>query len=252
MENNTYNSIFQSEDSHWWFVGRRKYVNRLLAHFLPDNALLEMCEVGCGSGGNLSMLASYGIVDAMEMDELALDRARQRNVKRSRKYAQGWLPDNMKLTGPYDAVVALDVIEHIEDDVQSLEVIGATLKSSGILVITVPAYQWMWSAHDEANHHKRRYSRPELKKRLEQAGFDVLYASYFNTLMFPVAVLVRIIQRILPRNRALIDEFKMPAPAVNRLLIWLFGLESKLSGRVKIPFGLSISIVAKRSKHASL
>lgn len=248
MENNTYNSIFQSEDSHWWFVGRRLFVNRLLARFLPDNEQLELAEVGCGSGGNLGMLASYGIVDAMEMDELALARARQRNFENIREYKQGWLPDNMKLTGPYNAVIALDVIEHIEDDVESLKVIGTKLASNGILVVTVPAYQWMWSAHDDANHHKRRYSRPELKKSLERAGFNILYASYFNTIMFPVAMLLRIIQHILPGSRVLVDEFKMPAPAVNKLLIWLFGLESKLSGRVQIPFGLSISIVAKKSK----
>lgn len=247
MEKNIHEFLYHNELQHWWFVGRRKYIHRMMLEYLSDNNKNEICEVGCGSGASLKMLSTFGTVDAIEMDESALQRARSLASKYTRRFEHGSLPADMPLSGPYDAIVALDVIEHIYDDITSLVVLGNALKSDGRLILTVPAYQWMWSHHDDANHHKRRYSSSLLKQRLNEAGYSVLYISYFNTLMFPAAFIVRMIQQKNPFTSSVADEYKMPSKYLNKLLSWIFGLESMLSGRVQIPFGLSIAVVAEKS-----
>lgn len=247
MEKNIHEFLYHNEQQHWWFVGRRKYIHRMMLEYLSDNFKNEICEVGCGSGANLKMLSTFGAVDAIEMDERALQRARILASKCTRRFEHGYLPADMPLSGPYDAIVVLDVIEHIDDDITSLVVLGNALKSDGRLVLTVPAYHWMWSHHDDANHHKRRYSSSLLKHRLNEAGYSVLYISYFNTLLFPVAFIVRMIQKITPFIGRVADEYKMPSIYLNKLLSWIFGLESLLSGRVQIPFGLSLAVVAVKS-----
>jgi SAM-dependent methyltransferase len=246
MEKKIYGFLYDVEIKHWWFVGRRKYVNRLLQKYLPVKNTIELAEVGCGSGASLEMFSKYGTVDAMEMDEEALKRAKVRASGYVRRFEKGWLPENMQLNNTYDAVVALDVIEHIDDDVGSLKVLGDALKPDGKILLTVPAYQWMWSTHDDVNHHKRRYSRALLTRRLNDAGFNVLYISYFNALMFPLAVIIRMLQRISPSNEGVIDEYKMPSKIVNNILGWIFSLESYLAGWIQVPFGLSIAAVAEK------
>jgi SAM-dependent methyltransferase len=243
----TYNAIYQLETHHWWFVGRRSYVKNLLSRAFAGRDSLKLCEMGCGSGGNFKMLAGLGKIDAMEMDINTFQRAKTRGeeIKNVENVKNGWLPDNITVEGPYDAVVALDVIEHIEDDVASLVAIKEHIKPRGRLIITVPAYQWLWSPHDDANHHKRRYTKSLLKKNVEQAGYQVEYSSYFNTLLFPLSLLVRLVQKLSPSEKGLIDEFKMPSSFVNSVLTKVFSSESLLAGRLVLPTGLSIALVAR-------
>lgn len=247
MDDHTYNAIYQLEAHHWWFVGRRRYVKQLVDRALTKRNFITLCEMGCGSGGNLEILAELGQVDGMEMDVNAFQRAKARGKKIDNviDVRNGWLPDNVTVKGPYSGVIVLDVIEHIEDDITSLEAIKEYIEPEGILIVTVPAYQWLWSPHDDANHHKRRYTKTSLKNALEQAGYQVEYSSYFNTLLFPLSLLVRLVQKLSPTGKGLIDEFRMPSPFINSILTKIFSIESLLAGRLILPFGLSVALIAR-------
>lgn len=247
MDENTFDALYQLEAKHWWFVGRRRYISSLISGVFNKREPIYLCEMGCGSGGNFEMLADFGKVDAMEMDDKAFQRAKHKGMKidNIKNVKNGWLPDNITIERSYDAVIALDVIEHIEDDTASLKAIMAHIKPEGYLFITVPAYQWLWSPHDDANHHKRRYTKSLLIDTVEQAGYRVTYCGYFNTLLFPLTLIVRLLQKLSPPDKSLIDEFSMPSKLLNNILTKIFSAEHLLAGRLSVPVGLSIALIAR-------
>lgn len=247
MEQEVYLEFDRLEGKHWWFRGRRKYlkslIRRLYSRFISEGAELNFCEIGSGTGGNLSMLTEFATVDAVEMNELARELIRQKKNERVRGVQFGSLPDSIPLQGRYDGVFSLDVIEHVEQDLMAIKQLAKLVKPNGYIITTVPAYQWLWSQHDVANHHKRRYTLKRYRSLFIEAGLEVHYASYFNTLLFPLAVLGRIGSRIKPRSN---DQavISMPGFFLNSVLHSLFSLESYWAARAKIPFGLSIVVVA--------
>lgn len=246
MEQQVYQEFNQLEGQHWWFRGRRKYLRRLISNFLGVASQSRLlCEIGSGTGGNLPMLAEYGVVDSVEMDDAARRIIEQKNVPGVRSVQGGALPDEITLDGVYDAVFSLDVIEHVEDDLAALMRLRELLSEDGFLFTTVPAYQWLWSAHDEANHHKRRYTKMAYSRLLQRAGFEIRYASYFNSLLFPLAVVDRLASKARPAHEKNKNaSLGMPTGWLNALLYGIFGFESKWAGKFRFPFGLSIAIVA--------
>ncbi len=231
----------QVEDEHWWFSARREIVRRVLSNLnLPANTAL--LDVGCGTGGNLSVLSEFGRLVGVEMDEFAREAARAREVCDVR---DGSLPDRLPFeAGTFDLVTALDVIEHVEDDVAALAGIADVLKDAGLVLVTVPAYQALWSRHDEVNHHYRRYTRPRLEESLRRAGFEKLHISYFNTWLFPAIAAVRLASRAFPGTTAG-DDLRMPAPAVNRILRAVFASEARVVASKTLPVGVSLLAVAR-------
>jgi len=158
---------------------------------------------------------------------------------------QGYLPDNVPYDeGLFDVITALDVIEHIDDDVGSLKAMHSLLKPDGKIVITVPAYMFLWSSFDEINEHKRRYTRPELREKLIEAGFTIEKISYYNTLLFPAVFIVRMLNIILNRDGA--SDIDMPSKPVNSILGFIFGLEKYLLRAFNLPFGVSVLAVVKK------
>lgn len=152
---------------------------------------------------------------------------------------KGSLPDDVPYqNGSFDLITALDVIEHIDRDVDSLKAIRALLTPSGKAVITLPAYMFLWTNFDELNEHKRRYTLGELEEKLSQAGFTIEMISYFNTLLFPVVYIVRMFNRILHRSGA--SDVEMPSSIVNAVLRAIFDFERTLLKHVRLPFGVSI------------
>jgi SAM-dependent methyltransferase len=192
MEPEIYHKTAQSEESHWWFVGRRRILNDILKGLaLPDNA--PILEVGCGTGGNLPLLARYGRVYGMELDATAREYARRRQVG---PILPGSLPDDIPFEGQlFNLLVLTDVLEHVDRDDLSLRHLSDRIQSGGYLLLTVPAFQGLWSRHDDLHHHKRRYNRDRLLELLVAAGFEVLLLSYLNTLLFPVIVTVRLCEK---------------------------------------------------------
>jgi SAM-dependent methyltransferase len=143
--------------------------------------------------------------------------------------------------GSYDLVAVLDVIEHVEDDVAALKAIAKVLRPGGKILITVPAHQWMWSAHDVVNHHKRRYSKATLAASLEKAGLGWRKLHWFNSLLFPVAVAARFAGKLTGKDDS--DDSPPPKP-LNALFEAVFGLERHLVGRLPLPPGVSLFAVA--------
>jgi SAM-dependent methyltransferase len=154
------------------------------------------------------------------------------------------LPDlSMFKPGSYDLIALLDVLEHVPDDLGSLKAIRGLLKPGGALILTVPANKWMWSAHDVAHHHFRRYTKTELARLFRQAGYDIQLHSYFNTLLFPAVAAARLFGKL--RKSETADD-AMPGKRVNSLLNKIFGFEAGLIGRMPMPFGVSLIAIVRR------
>ena len=235
MERAVFDRMAEQDQVHWWYVARRKILSALIAREadLPKDA--RILEIGCGTGHNFEMLTRFGQLDALEMDDEARTLACQRlgrEVGDARLPGLSGVPD-----GRYDLVALLDVLEHVDDRVESLRSIAAKLAPDGKILVTVPAYQWMWSAHDLANHHKLRYSKKGLRRDAEAAGLRVRKLGFFNSLLFPVAAMVRIVGNLAGRKES--DDHMPPRP-LNTLFEKIFGLERYVIGRMPLPAGVSL------------
>jgi SAM-dependent methyltransferase len=144
----------------------------------------------------------------------------------------------------FDLITALDVIEHVDEDVDSLKAIRTRLVADGKAVITVPAYMFLWSKFDEMNEHKRRYTLTELNEKLVQAGFVVEKISYYNTLLFPVVFVIRMLNNLLKLDGS--SDVNMPNAPLNFVLKKIFGIEKYLLKFINLPFGVSILAVVKK------
>ena len=239
MDRAAYTSMSEQEGDHWWFVARRAIIDSLIrSHVpLPDDA--RILEAGCGTGGNLALLAAHGTLDALEYDAEARALAVGRGI--AERVEPGMLPDAIGFGGTsYDMIALLDVLEHVDDDVASLRALGERLIEGGRILLTVPATPWLWSDHDVLHHHKRRYTQQGLTAVAAQAGLSVQASGYFNTLLFPLAVVQRLSHQLLRREAALDAR---PAPWLNRGLERIFAAEQHLLGRIRFPIGLSLYAV---------
>jgi SAM-dependent methyltransferase len=243
MERTVFNRLDQLEGQHWWFAARRKILKNVISQFAPKKSDLRLMEAGCGTGGNLQMLSSFGKLEAFELDDQARDIAKG---KLPMDIKSGMLPDQVPYKdGSFDVVVAFDVIEHVEKDIESLAKLGQQLAPGGRLVMTVPAMPWLWSKHDETHHHYRRYTSASLNEALLKAGLKPVRISYFNTLLFPMIAGLRLARKVFGITESADDA--MPSPAVNGVLKSIFGFESNWVGKVSMPVGVSLLAVAQRA-----
>lgn len=244
MDQEIYTQMRVVEDAHWWFNGRKRIVAQMIESLhLPKGA--RLLDAGCGTGGNLQLLARYGSVKGLEYDENAIRLARTRGVG---EIMQAAFPDKIPLVGEtFNLVVLLDVLEHIEDDVATLRALGGLLDPEGKLLLTVPAFPFLWCKHDDLHHHKRRYTARTLTQAIEAAGLKVQYLSYFNMWLFPLVAAVRVVQKWFPPKDC-DGELTVPPRFANAFLEWLFGSERFLLGRVKLPFGVSLLAVVQKGE----
>ena len=241
MERVIFDRMAELDQLHWWFLARRRILQALIGRLVRPPKAARILEIGCGTGHNLQMLARFGRVDACELDPSARALATKRL---GAKVREAKLPDlSMFKPGTYDLIALLDVLEHVEDDEASLRSIHGLLKPGGALLLTVPANAWMWSAHDVAHHHHRRYSKKHLAKIVRDAGFDVQLLSYFNALLFPLVAGARLAGKLAGREAA---DDSLPSAPVNAVLNRIFGFEAALVGRVPFPFGVSLVAVLRR------
>ena len=242
MEAQVFQRMAELDSSHWWFVARRDILESLIRRIVRPPQGARILEVGCGTGHNLDMLARFGSVEATELDDSARAIASKRFGREIKPAA---LPDlSMLPESHFDLVALLDVLEHVEDDRSALAAIRSRLKPGGKLLVTVPGNPWMWSAHDEAHHHHRRYRKAQLKRVAREMGFEVDLLSPFNTLLFPLIAAARAVGKLSGRESA--DDAMPPRP-VNGVLRTIFGLETGLVGRVPLPFGVSLVAVLRRA-----
>jgi SAM-dependent methyltransferase len=235
----------QVEDRHWWYRGRRTVLDGVIAGLgLPKPA--RILDAGCGSGRNMVELARLGGVTGVELSETSVAMARARHAG---EVIAGSVLEMPFADDSFDLAVSLDVIEHLEDDLAALRELRRTVAPGGALLVTVPAYQWLWSGHDEINHHRRRYTRRSLQRVAERAGWSQVRTTYFNSLLLPVAILLRVLDRV---NRAKTTESSLdlwvPPQPVNWLLERPLALEAALIARGgRIPAGLSLLAVFREA-----
>ena len=235
MDRAVFDRMAEHDQVHWWYVARRRILAALIAREVAFPEGARILEIGCGTGHNFEMLRNFGRIDAIEVDGEARALASKRlghAVGDAPLPELAGIPDRT-----YHLIALLDVLEHVDADRAALESIATKLAPGGRILVTVPAYRWMWSAHDVAHHHKRRYSKRGLRRVAEAAGLRVRRLGYFNSLLFPLAAAVRVAGRIAGRTSS--DDKVPPAP-LNGLFTGLFGLERHLVGRIPLPAGVSL------------
>lgn len=236
------------ETETWLNRGRQSLLEQLLDRFVQGDGK-ELLEIGAGAGQNLTSLVKYGVVDAIEVSESALLLLREK--AEIRNLIQTVVPAP-EIDRRYDVICALDVIEHMENDRAGLEWMADHLFPGGRLIITAPAYPWLFSEHDRANHHYRRYTRNSMIAALPPE-FSVLTAGYFNTLLFPAAVLGRGFWQLKRRMTASGDNIgakqssKLP-PLLDSVFFSILNFEARVIGAgIEPPAGLSIFCVAAKT-----
>lgn len=239
MEDQLYHEFFELEDRHWWFVARRRILRDIIRRDLQLSPGSSILDVGCGTGAFLADCSSEFRTTGTDTSPLAVEYCRKRGLH---NVVQCTLDSYPHPEERFDLITLLDVIEHVDDDLGLLRNALALLRPSGRLLVTVPAYQFLWSRHDEVNHHKRRYTASRLSSVLQRAGFTVQRTTYLNTFLFPLAAVERIADRLRSgRDTAVLS---MPPAFLNKTLLSIFASERHLLRFVSYPFGLSVMAIA--------
>jgi SAM-dependent methyltransferase len=243
-------AMLGADERHWWYRGRRRVIRAELER-LPLPAGAEILDAGCGSGRTMQLLAAYGTVSGIELSEPAAEVARARGVG---EVVIGRLEELPWPEQSFDLITCLDVIEHTPDDRATLAELLRVCRPGGYLLVTVPAYPRLWSVHDEANHHYRRYSRTALRSAALQAGWELERMSSFNSMLLAPAAAVRLSRRRRARalngaaTEAYRDELAIGPPWLNGALEWPLALEARWLGRGgTLALGLSLIAILRRA-----
>jgi SAM-dependent methyltransferase len=246
MERHTYAIMYEVEGTHWWFAGRRRilesFVEEIVARLnLQGRAEPRILDVGCGTGANLEMLAQFGEAEGVDVSEDALAFCRARGLT---KVTHGEAERLPYADGSFDLVTALDVVEHLDDDASGLREMRRVLRPGGRALLFVPAFMWLWGVQDDVSHHRRRYTLPQLKGRVREAGFEVERATYANVTFFAPILAGRLLMRATGARPA--SENNINVSALNGVLGQLFGAERFWLRHLNFPFGVSAVCVARR------
>ena len=244
MQSHHYPILYEVEESHWWYLGRRRIIECLVEQICSDidGANPRILDVGCGTGANLKMLARYGQAEGVDISQQAVAFCRERGLDSVKLGAVEQLPYENE---SFDLVTALDVIEHLDNDVAGLREIRRVLRPGGFALVFVPAFMFLWGVQDEVSNHRRRYTMTSLLKAVNTAGFSVQWASYANASFFLPVLAVRTIMRWLGIRAE--TEYGINIPLMNRPFSKLFAAERFILKRGKLPFGVSAVCVVKRS-----
>jgi len=240
VKDTVYRRQYEVEDRHWWYRGRWAVVEALLSRTpLPPSP--RILDAGCGSGANLRRYARIGEAQGVDPSPEAVRLCRERGLDAVQRAGLEDLPHE---DGSFDLIAATDVLEHVAAEQRALRELWRVAAPGAALLLTVPAYTWLWTEEDENLHHRRRYTRPRLRRAVERCGWEVQIATYFNSLLLPAIALARRLRRSGGSERAELDR----TPA------WLDGpmslpmrLEARLIGAgLSLPAGVSIGIVCRK------
>ena len=244
MQSHHYPILYEVEETHWWYVGRRRIIETLVEKICEklSNTNPSILDVGCGTGANLKMLAAYGPAEGVDISSQAVEFCRQRGLDSVKLGAIECLPydDNS-----FDLITALDVIEHLDDDVAGLKEMRRVLCRDGHLLLFVPAFMFLWGVQDDVSNHRRRYTLPGLLKAVEEAGFSIEWASYANISFFLPVLAVRSVMRWLGMRAS--TEYGINIPQLNGPFSRLFAAERFVLPRRRLPFGVSAVCIARRA-----
>lgn len=243
MKKRQYQELFELEETYWWFVGRRKLARQMVERYVGRNGL-RLLDAGCGTGGTLSKMTGLGELHGLDFSPYALSFTRKRGFN---LLAAGDLTAMPYRGEAFDAVLSCDVLEHLDSDRGGLAEMTRVLRPGGHLVLTLPAHQFLWSEHDEALYHQRRYSAQQVRAMLQEAGLEVVKLSPVVTAAFLPILVFRLMQH-LRRHRP--DEPKtdlrvLPRP-LNALLVATLSLENWWLRVANLPVGTSLVAVGRK------
>lgn len=248
MNEREYALMFSVEEEHWWFVALHELVVRYVAREAERHGALTILDAGCGTGRLCQLLQPFGWVCGCDVAEPALAFCRQRGIE---VFAADLNTADLG-ESRFDAITSIDVLYHqaIRDDAPVLAALFRALKPGGMLILNLVAFEFLRSTHDLAVHTRERYTRATLLDRLATAGFSGEIASYRLTMLFPIIALIRLGKRLLHHDHIATDEVtsdvRLPPRLLNRLLLGVLRLENRLIGRVSLPFGTSLFVVARK------
>lgn len=237
--------MYECEDSYWWFRGRKVILREMLRLLLAPNRPRHILDVGCGSGATLLALREFGEAVGLDRASLALHFCRQRGLRKLLQGQAGSLPIQ---AGGVDLVTLLDVLEHLFDDRAALREMHRVLAPGGWLFLAVPAYPFLWSEHDEALSHWRRYTAPELRAKVEAAGFTIVRLSYAVTLLLPLAAALRMAQRLAGPKREPKTALIEPPRPVNLFFYQTLVWEARWLRSRDLPCGLTVLCAARKEE----
>ena len=244
MDSELYPLMAKIEDSHWWFCARRSIVASMISR-LDLSPHARILEPGCGTGGNFAMLSRFGEVYAMDAD---VEACKFSSARKTAIVQHGQLPDQLPFENvSFELVVMTDVLEHLVRDQETLTVLRDRLKPGGSILATVPAFPFLWSAHDATHHHQRRYKAGELRTLFERAGFAVDYLSYYNFLLFPAIAAARLLGHLRKSSPQHDHDLRAHSGLINSMLRTVFSSERFAIGRLAVPFGVSLLVLARRT-----
>jgi len=242
MMSHVYPVFYELEETHWWYVGRRRiivsFVKEICARLTDRRP--RILDVGCGTGANLKTLSEFGDAEGVDVSPDAIEFCRERGLTNVKLGAAEELPYE---SGTFDLVTALDVVEHLDDDVGGLREMRRVLRPGGHALIFVPTFMWLWGVQDVVSNHRRRYRLPELRRALEEAGFEVERATYANITFLPPVFLIRLLMRITGLKTD--TEARINIPVFNPLFARILGAEATFLRFMNFPVGVSGLCVAR-------
>jgi SAM-dependent methyltransferase len=243
MMEHTYPILREVEETHWWYVGRRRILSEFVAGAVRDvkDRKPQILDVGCGTGGNVVMLNEHGEAYGIDVSKDAVQFCHERGLERVELGAADELPFE---GGKFDLVTALDVVEHLDDDLGALKEFHRVVRPGGKILIFVPTFMFLWGIQDDVSNHRRRYRLPELLRIIREAGFEVERSSYANITFFMPVLVIRTLMRWFKMKAD--TELGIGLSALNKPQAWLFGAERFWLRHLNIPFGVSALCVARR------
>jgi SAM-dependent methyltransferase len=241
MEEQVYPHLYKIEKEHWWYAARLDILMHFLETRLDLTRPIRSLDVGCGTGAAMEMFSRRFQAFGLDPSPQAIAFCQQRGLSNLFLGELTGYPAG----GHFDLITFLDVLEHVEDDRGTLVTARQLLDDRGRLLITVPAFPSLWSPLDVMLHHKRRYTPAMLREVMRSAGFSILHLTYFNTLLFPVALVRRAASRV--THTETMGDLEIPGKVLNAVLRKIFELEKPLIPKVSFPFGLSLLCWAEKS-----
>jgi len=239
MEKYMFKEMIEMETSHWWYRASREIISKVLDKFFQGRDNLDILDVGCGAGSNINLLKKFGHVLGLEPEESMAEYCQKRGLEIVRCQIE-----DFQESQKFDLITVFDVLEHIKDDRQTIRKFASMLNKDGYILITVPAKKLLWTRHDQACHHYRRYEAQDIEN-LVQNEFKLVYLSYYNFFLFP-AIFIGLKLKHLFKSDHL--PAKLPNKFINRLLYRIFSSEKKvIAQRKKFPFGVSLIVLAQKN-----
>lgn len=239
MRKDLYQELYFLEAKHWWHVSKRRVVSNYINRFLKKKRV-NILDIGCGTGMNLEQLKKYGAIYGLDNSEEAIKFCRKRGLQNIKLGIAEKMPYKSNF---FDLITMLDVLEHTNDN-KTLKEAYRILKKDGLLIITVPAFSWLWSEWDKILHHRKRYSKKSIAELLKDSNLAVIYSTYlYSFLVFP-AFIIRKIKQIFSSRYS--SDFKLSNDLINKVMIFISKVELMFTQKIPLPLGTSIFVIAKK------